>query len=103
MSMPVPRRMLLSVAMMMLASVIVPVTVLVLCLLLPEFFAWQLFLSGNDHVNFGRTDAAAVHTGDFQMRVDAQSLDGLLQQVRRNSGVHQRAQKHIAADPGEAF
>src|SRR5215813_10596206 len=99
MFMLVPGRRLLFVVMMMSVAV----TVLMLRLFLPKFFPWQLFLSGNDHINFGRADAATVHAGDFQARVYGESFDGLLQQLRRNSGVHQRAEKHVAADPGETF
>jgi hypothetical protein len=94
-------RVFVIVAMMML--MVVGMVVLMLRLLCPELFSRQLFLSGNDHVNFGCADAAPVHAGDFQMRIHAQSPNGALQELRRNSGVHQGAEKHVAADPGEAF
>jgi hypothetical protein len=74
------------------------------CLFLaPKLFPWKLFFTRHNHVNFGGTDAATVYTGDLQARVYAQSLHGSTKQVRRNSGIDQRTEEHVAADSGEAF
>ena len=69
----------------------------------PEFLAGEFFLPGNDHVNLGRADAAAVDAGDLQTRVHAQGLHCAREQLGRNSGVDQGAEKHVAADPGKTF
>ena len=69
----------------------------------PELFSWQLFFAGGDHIEFGSADAAAVDAGDFQPGIHAQCFDGPGEDLRRNSGVQQGAQKHVAADPGKAF
>src|SRR5882724_13390055 len=71
--------------------------------LFPELFPRQLFFTGGDHIKLGGTDAAAVHAGNFQTRVHAQGGYGLGEDLRRNSGVKQGAQKHIAADTGKAL
>jgi hypothetical protein len=74
------------------------------CLLLaPKLFPWELFFTGHNHVNFGGADAATVYTGDLQARVYAQSFHGLTKQLRRNSGIDQRTEEHVAADSGKAF
>ena len=92
--------MFMLVRMSVLVAVFVP---LVKALLAPELFPRQLFLTGGDHVNLGRADAAAIDARDFQARIHAQRLHGAGEDLWRNSGIDQRAKKHIAADPGEAF
>jgi len=72
-------------------------------LLFPEFFPGQLFFTGGDHIQLGGADAAAVHPGNLQAGVDAQGRDRPGEYLRRNSGVQQGAQEHIAADSGKAF
>ena len=69
----------------------------------PEFFPRQLLFAGSDHVELGCTDAAAVHARNLQARIHAQGFDGAGKDLRRNSGVQQGAQEHIAADSGKAF
>src|SRR5229473_396783 len=71
--------------------------------LFPELFPRQLFFTGGDHIKLGGTDAASVNAGNFQTRVHAQGGYGLGEDLRRNSGVEQGAQKHIAADTGKAL
>src|SRR5689334_14754165 len=71
--------------------------------LFPELFARQLFFTGGDHVQLGSTDAAAVYAGYFQAGIHAQGLHCPGKELRGNSGVQQGAQKHIAADTGEAL
>jgi len=74
------------------------------CLLLaPKLFPRKLFFTGHNDVNFGGADAATVYTGDLQARVYAQSFHGSTKQLRRNSGIDQRTEEHVAADSGEAF
>lgn len=62
----------------------------------------RVLRSIDDHINFGRADATAVHPRNFQLRSNAEGLDRLLENYGRNSSVDQGAQEHIAADSGEA-
>src|SRR5260370_18533140 len=71
--------------------------------LTPVFFARQIFFAVDDHINFRRTDAAAIYTRDLEPRSDVERSDGFLQQPERASGVQQRAQKHVAADAGKTI
>ena len=91
------------VAVRMLVRVLVRVVLLFEALFAPEFFARQLFFAGGDHVNFGRADAAAVHTGNLQASIHAQGLHGPGEDFAGNSGIDQRAKKHVAADSGETL
>src|SRR5436190_21646533 len=92
------------IAVRMLLAVLVMMALLsCLGLLFPEFFAWKLFFSGGNHIQFYRTDAAALHPRNLQAGIHAQCLHGLCEDLRRYSGIQQRAQKHVAADPGEAL
>src|SRR5215813_5796655 len=68
-------------------------------LLLPECFPGQLLFSGRNHVYLDGADAATLDARDFQSRVHAQGFDGAPQQVWRDSGIDQRAQKHVTTDP----
>src|SRR5258708_40266768 len=72
-------------------------------LLLPELFPGKFFFSGGNHVDLGRADPAAVHSGNFQLGLNAQRFYGPREQLGRNSGIDQGAKEHIAADSGKAF
>ena len=61
---------------------------------------WLFFL--HDYVNLGRTDTAAIHSENFQGGTKVQGGDRLVKKIWRDTGVNQRAEKHVAADPGEA-
>jgi hypothetical protein len=95
--------MLLSMFVIMRMFVAARMLVRVLRLLLPELFPGQFLLARCNHVHFRRADPAAVHPGDFQPRVHAQRFHRAGEYFRHNSGVNQRAKKHVAADSGEAF
>ena len=69
----------------------------------PELFPRQLFFAGGDYIKLGGADAAAIDTRDFQPRVHAQGCNRPGEDLGRNSGVEQGAQKHIAADTGKAL
>ena len=71
--------------------------------LFPELFPRQLFFTGGDHIKLGGTDAASVNAGNFQPGVHAQCCNSLGEDLRRNSGVDEGAQKHVAADSGKAL
>ena len=72
-------------------------------LLRPEFLARHVFLAVYHDVELGCRDAAAIDARVLQVGPDVESGDGLLEELERNSGVEQRAQKHVAADSREAF
>ena len=56
----------------------------------------------HDDINFGRADAAAIHTRDFERRADVQGFNGSPEKLDRNSCIDQSAEKHVTADSGEA-
>src|SRR5437899_773289 len=70
---------------------------------LPILLPRQVFFPININIHLGGRDPAAHHPRDFQPRAHLQSRNRLLQQSRRNSSIHQRAQKHVAADAGKTF
>src|SRR6185437_2099484 len=72
-------------------------------LLSPEFFSRQVLFPAVDDIHLGGADSAPVHAPDLKMRIQPKSINGPHKDLGRNSGVHQRAQKHIAADPGKAL
>jgi hypothetical protein len=55
------------------------------------------------HIHFGRRESAAHHLACFQPRAHAQRGRRLRHQVKRNAGIDQCAQQHIAADAGKAL
>jgi hypothetical protein len=72
-------------------------------LLSPEFFSGQVFLSAGNHVHLGGANPTPVYPPDLQMRIQPQAIHGADKDLGRNPGIYQRAQKHVAADPGEAL
>ena len=56
-----------------------------------------------EHIYFCRRNAAAVYGREFECCADIQRLRGLFKQRAGNTGVHEGAQKHVAADSGKAF
>jgi hypothetical protein len=60
-------------------------------------------LSIDQHVDFRRIDSAAVNFTQVQRHLEMERVDRLLQRYKRDPGVYQRSEKHIAADAGEAF
>src|SRR6267378_4380876 len=81
--------------------------VLMLALLLPIFLPWQFLLPMNVDIYFGSRDPAPYYPGNLQPRPKlcrgVKRGDGFRQHSRRNSSIHQRAQKHVAADAGKTF
>src|SRR5258708_6017561 len=76
-------------------------------LLLPEPLPRQVLLPVNVNIHLGGGNPAAHHPGNLQPRPElcrhVKRRDGLLQQPRRNSRIHQRAQKHVAAHARKTF
>ena len=64
----------------------------------PIFLTRQVFLSVHPNIYLCRRDPTAHHPRYFQPRPHVQSRNSLLQQRRRDPGIHQRSQKHVAAD-----
>jgi len=84
-------RIVMLVTMMLVTLMFVTRSVLVTVSLRPVFLPWQVFLSLDPDVHLGRRNAAARDSGNVQSCADSQSCDSLLQHLRRDSGVHQRA------------
>jgi hypothetical protein len=55
------------------------------------------------HVHLGRRQSAAHHRACFQARAHAQRGCRLRHSLKRDTGIDQRAQQHIAADAGKAL
>src|SRR6185437_7680882 len=104
-SMVVPVRVGVTVAMFMRVSVraFMATGMRMHSLLRPEFFSRQVLFPAVDDIHLGGADSAPVHAPDLKMRIQPKSINGPHKDLGRNSGVHQRAQKHIAADPGKAL
>ena len=79
------------------------IMMVVVTVLLQKFFARKLLLPANQDIELNRADAAALHPRYFQAGLHAQCRYRPGEQLRRHAGIQQRAQKHIAADPGEAL
>jgi hypothetical protein len=92
----------LSMIMTMFHSMMMLVGMLRL-LLAPEFFARKLLLAGDDNVHLGCADAATIDARNLQPGVHTEGFHSAREQLKRNSGVDQRTEKHIAADPGKAL
>ena len=87
----------------MLATVFMSMVMLLrLTLLLEENLARQFLFTVDEDIHLGRADAAARHPRDFQARSDVQRRNRIFEELGRHSGIHQGAQKHIAAHAGEA-
>lgn len=71
--------------------------------LLPTLLPRQILLSTDPHIHLGRRNSAAHHRQNFEPRPQVQRRDSPLQQRLGHSRIHQRSQKHVAADPGKAL
>src|SRR5579871_250485 len=69
----------------------------------PVLLSGQILFTVNPDVNFRGRDPAAHHSRDFQLRAYPERRHRLLQQLRRDPGIHQHTQKHVAADTGKAL
>jgi hypothetical protein len=79
------------------------VGVVVFALPVPEFLTRQVFLAVHHDIEFGGGDARPIHARKLQRCSDVQVGNGLLEKLEGNSGVEQGAQKHVAANTGEAI
>ena len=55
------------------------------------------------HMHLGAGDSAAVYGFDFQACVEIECSRCIVQNLRRNAGVKQRSEKHVAGDAGKAI
>jgi len=69
----------------------------------PILFPRQILLAFHPDVDFGRRNPAARYPGNLKLCSMPQRCRPPLQQLRRHYGVHQGAQKHIAANPRKAL
>src|SRR5271163_459588 len=70
---------------------------------LPILLARQILLSIHVNIHFSSRNPAAHHPRNLQSRSDSKRRHSFFQDRRRNSGIHQRAQKHIAAHAGKTL
>src|SRR5205823_13325854 len=70
-------------------------------LLCQEIFAGKLLLPVDDDVHLDSAYSASEDTRNLQPGFYSESLHCVLQQLERNPGIQERAQKHIAAHAGK--
>ena len=80
---------------------VVPMRMAMMLMSMP--FRRAFLLVAYPHINFRGGDPAAHYLPDFDPRAEPKRLHGFFQQRRRHPGVHQRAEKHVAADAGKAL
>src|SRR5215831_2174254 len=88
-------RMTVRVCMSMFMSVI-------MLILLQENFPGKILFTLRIHINLCGRDSTAGDARDFEARADIEGSDCVLEQFRRHSGIHQGAEKHVAADARKA-
>ena len=93
---------LLRMRMLMGMRMLVPV-LLCLALLFPVDFAGKILLAVRVDIRFGGGNSAASHAGDFQARANVERGYRFFKQCGRNSGINERAHKHVATHSGETF
>ena len=81
---------------------VIMVMFLSVTLLFPEDFTRQFFFTVDIDVQLCGRDPAAIHSRNFQPGSNIKRRDRVLEQLSRNSGIYQGAEKHVAADAGEA-
>src|SRR5919109_2204013 len=90
--------------MVMLVTMIMPVLMFVLVtFLFPIDFSWQFLLPMHQHVDLCCRNSAAIHARDFQLCADIECRYRFLEYLRRDTGIEQRTQKHVAADSRKAI
>ena len=72
-------------------------------LLCPILFTREVLLAVDPDVDFRGGNAAADDPRNLQPCADAQGRNGLFQYSRRNSGVDEGAQEHVAAHAGKTL
>jgi hypothetical protein len=72
-------------------------------ILVPEHFTRQLLFAMHQNINFGCSDAAAVHAGDFQTGSDVQCSYDVLEEFCWHSGIDQSPKEHVTTYPGETI
>src|ERR1700722_7983812 len=87
-------RMLMTVTMCMLGMAVF--------VLVPERFARKIFFAVGVHIDFGRRNSCPHHSRNLKPRSDIERGDRFFKKFRRNSSIHQRAKKHVAADARKA-
>src|SRR5260370_26063911 len=70
---------------------------------LPILLPRQILLPVDPNIHLRSRNPAAHHARSFQPTPHVQRRHSPLQQRSRNPGIHQRAQKHIAADAGKTL
>ena len=69
----------------------------------PVLFPRQIFFPIDVNIHLGSGNPAAHDAGNFQPRPNSERRHSFFEHGSRNSGIHQRAQKHIAAHAGKTL
>ena len=56
-----------------------------------------------DHIHFDRRQPASAHLAHLYARTNVQRGRSVSEHAEGNASIHQRAQHHVAADPGKAL
>src|SRR5579863_1588754 len=70
---------------------------------LPILLPRQILLSLHPHIHLRRRNSTPQHPRDLQPRPHSERSHGLFQHPSRNPGIHERAQKHVAAHAGKTL
>src|ERR1700733_7941027 len=69
----------------------------------PILLPRQIFLPLHPHIHLSRRNSTPHHPRNLQLRPHSERRHSLLQHARRNPGIHNRAEKHVAAHAGKTF
>jgi hypothetical protein len=71
--------------------------------LLPILLARQVLLPAHPNIHLGSGNPTPHHPRNLKPSLDSQRGNRLFQQPGRNSGIHKRAQKHVATHAGKTL
>jgi hypothetical protein len=92
--------MLVLMVMSGLVAMFVTLTIAMLIMMIMAMTVPMLFILA-PYIDFRRRNSAAVHPRNLQLRANIQRRNRIFQQARGHTRIHQRAQKHVAADAGK--
>ena len=70
---------------------------------LPVFLAGQVLFPIHPNIRLRSRNPATHYPGKFQPRPNSERRHSFFQRLRPNSGIHKRAQKHVAAHAGKTL
>ena len=69
----------------------------------PIFLPRRILLPIHPHIHLSRRNSTPHHPRNLEPRAHSERRHSLLQHARRNPGIHNRAEKHVAAHAGKTF